>query len=360
MTSPTTDLGIKITERFSTNNAGGSYRSFYDSRHRYKQAKPFDLILPYTRWIGETKSFTQKNVQNGGPGDIRVLPPGIDVTQMQNELRNKSYDKLKAMLYSNASLGVDFVEYRQSVSMIEDTALRLAKAARAVRKGNFGAAAAVLGHKIVNKGGKHGVKKSFANNWLEFHFGWEPLIRDIYDAAEVLNNPLKSFTFQKASAHGTFHGFRHQDFGANDQDDWLDGPMYCTQGAKVRAITNVGLHSLEQFGVINPASLAWEVVPFSFVVDWFANVGQFLGSLSDFAGMTLDKTLFTEGWKFTHRYRFYTEPAFGGAMDNNATNSLTYMYRATGLSGITFQVKRLKPPSVARAATAISLLLQAL
>lgn len=359
MTNPTTDLGVQTTERFSVNNAGGSYRSFYDSRHRYKQVKPFDLVLPYTRWIGETKSFSQTGVHNNGPGDIRVLPPGISVTTMQNELRNKSYDKLKAQLYSNASLGVDFVEYRQSVSMIEDTALRLARAAKALRQRRSWILDTV-GRKILNTPGRHGVKKSFANLWLEFHFGWEPLVRDIYDSCEVLNNPLKSFTFEKSSAHGVFHGSRHQDFGANDQDDFLDGPMYCTQGAKVHAITNAGLHTLDQFGIINPLSLAWEVVPFSFVVDWFANVGQFLGSLSDFAGMTLDKTLFTEGWKLTHRYRFFTEPAFGNLYDDRGVNSLTYMYRATGLSGITFQVKRLKPPSVSRAATAISLLLQAL
>lgn len=33
-------------------------------------------------------------------------------------------------------------------------------------------------------------------------------------------------------------------------------------------------------GLLNPAVLAWESVPFSFVIDWFLPVGNFLQSLS--------------------------------------------------------------------------------
>jgi len=30
-------------------------------------------------------------------------------------------------------------------------------------------------------------------------------------------------------------------------------------------------------------TLPWELVPYSFVIDWFANVGDFLGAMADFA-----------------------------------------------------------------------------
>lgn len=39
-----------------------------------------------------------------------------------------------------------------------------------------------------------------------------------------------------------------------------------------------------QLGFVNPAVVAWELVPFSFVVDWFVNVGDVLSSYTDFLG----------------------------------------------------------------------------
>jgi hypothetical protein len=38
------------------------------------------------------------------------------------------------------------------------------------------------------------------------------------------------------------------------------------------------LHSL---GVTKPLSVIWELVPFSFVVDWFVSVGEWISSLED-------------------------------------------------------------------------------
>jgi len=33
---------------------------------------------------------------------------------------------------------------------------------------------------------------------------------------------------------------------------------------------------LARWGSLNPMSIGWEILPYSFVVDWFLNVGQFL------------------------------------------------------------------------------------
>jgi len=39
-------------------------------------------------------------------------------------------------------------------------------------------------------------------------------------------------------------------------------------------------------GLINPAEVAWELTPWSFVVDWFIPVGNFLEALTARAGVT--------------------------------------------------------------------------
>lgn len=53
------------------------------------------------------------------------------------------------------------------------------------------------------------------------------------------------------------------------------------------AHTSPSLSTAQQLGLTNPAQLAWELVPFSFVVDWFIPVGDFFAQL--------DATL---GWSY--------------------------------------------------------------
>ena len=42
---------------------------------------------------------------------------------------------------------------------------------------------------------------------------------------------------------------------------------------------------LSQTGFTNPINLAWEILPFSFVVDWFTPIGPYLDALSAFDGL---------------------------------------------------------------------------
>lgn len=45
------------------------------------------------------------------------------------------------------------------------------------------------------------------------------------------------------------------------------------------------LRTLNQLGLVNPASLAWELIPWSFVVDWFIPIGPLLSVLTAPAGL---------------------------------------------------------------------------
>jgi hypothetical protein len=57
-------------------------------------------------------------------------------------------------------------------------------------------------------------------------------------------------------------------------------------GFKVR-VSNAFISNLDTAGVINPLSIAWELSPYSFVVDWFIPVGNVLSALSDTIGLEL-------------------------------------------------------------------------
>jgi len=54
------------------------------------------------------------------------------------------------------------------------------------------------------------------------------------------------------------------------------------------------VHTLAQMGFTNPALIAWELTPWSFVIDWFLPVGNFISSLDATLGL-----VFVDGYKST-------------------------------------------------------------
>jgi hypothetical protein len=273
------------------------------------------------------------------------------------QARNNGYERMRGNVYDTVGAGVDAVEYRQSLGMMARTCGTLMKSVLQVKKLDFlGAAKTLKMHFVPPNVSK---RRAWSNNWLEYHFGWEPLIKDVYDAIEVVNEPLKQFMRVRGSARVIHQGTLNFNFGSVTRKGWWVGHYVGHQGCSVRTIQNSTIHSLEQWGVLNPLSLAWETVPFSFVVDWFVNVGDVLRSVSDFAGMTLEGQFTTNVYRTWEAGIIYANPGFV-AGTSTFSGSGVLCGRAAGLRGPTLNVKKLTLPSKARAATALALFTQVL
>jgi len=357
MVAPTSDLGTSIVSRNFLDEYGVGHARLYELRHRFRQKKPFNLILPYDSERRYLHAYALTSVQASLPHDTNSTPY---FTVSWTPVMNRSYEKLRGKIYDKVGLGVDFAEYRQSAGMIESTATSLFKAYRAVRKGRFGDAASALRMKYIPKGVS--LRKSASNNWLEFHFGWEPLYKDIHEALGVINDPVKSFSMERARAKDEVKQQGFVSFGATAHKWWATGYQSCTQGCRVKFAKPGTLHTLDQWGISNPLGIVWELVPFSFVVDWFVNVGAFLDSQTDFYGMQLESTFRTLKLDVTEEVIGIGTPAGIGQPTWRSSSIIRYVNvsRTTSLSGVALAVKKIKPPSLTRAATAISLLVQAM
>lgn len=133
----------------------------------------------------------------------------------------------------------------------------------------------------------------FDNLWLEFQYGWTPLLNDIYDSAEAIANSY--FRYKPLKFYGT-GGFT-RDFarpgptisegGAAQFPTELRGSVKCESRYVLECSEdNAMITMLSDTGLTNPAALAWELLPYSFVVDWFFPLGNYLQQLEYARGMT--------------------------------------------------------------------------
>lgn len=173
---------------------------------------------------------------------------------------------------SSFNAGVFLGEGHQALKMITDSATRIYKGYKAARRGNFYGAAVALLHATPRE---HLLsKKVHANNWLELQYGWLPLLQDTHDAAQFLahqlNYPLQ--TVVHVHARRKYESFSPIGSG------WVQfGHIQGQLDLHIKAILKEK-DVMALSGLLDPLSVAWELMPYSFVIDWFIPIGNYLSA----------------------------------------------------------------------------------
>lgn len=239
------------------------------------------------------------------PGIGLGLPP-IDLEQLDSQARTASLLGLKDQ---KVNLVQAFAERGQTVRLIGNTINRLAGAASSLRKGQFAAAARSLGVQAsprrirkYTKSWSENQSQALANGWLELQYGWRPLLNDIYGAAEQLAqiNVREVRNIVKKSVSRTIYE-RGRLARNTSPFVYYDIKRKVTIKYVIYFSTPVGNHSLTQIGLTNPALIAWELTPWSFVIDWLLPIGDYISSLDATSGLVFEKgckTIFEERTSF--------------------------------------------------------------
>lgn len=341
-------------------------------QYGYAQARPIDRALAYTTGRGQlTNLQTSMGGINIGDAFNLTHMPQTRYNDAWNSVWNRAYEKLRGEV-ANVQAGVNIVEYRQARNMFATRGKEFAGLLLLLARGKFVTAGRALGCTFYdgkpprrNRSGwalpnyARKTNISMSNLWLEWHFGVSPLISDVQEAAKVLTDPLPNVYIKGSAQEYAKYKTRLDDVanpGTYTEEIW-DMRIRARQATGI-AITNPNLALAQQLGVLNPAALLWEIVPFSFVLDWFVNVGDWLQGFTDFAGMTLhDPVKTSHRWSW-HTYTRVSKPVGGTHWNGLRKGSRIDMERTLGLSGPTLRVRPLKLPSMARVATAWSLLSQ--
>jgi hypothetical protein len=281
----------------------------------------------------------RKPTAYSGVDDIKIAPTGSfrQVRQSNGQLTThlgvlckfsypptattnySSYCKSHAVLRAYKDLqdrkinfGIAAAQAHKTFDLVNSNTRQFLKFYRQLRRGQLTAAARTLGlnpKKIMDalrlKGHVPYGSKEFSRRLLEYSYGWKPLMADIHGSIEeyhrLTGSPLPFVTGkggmkvddlwqlsgQSSTSAATSSRFPH----------FYEHNFNKKQTAKVRLDYVVGdksLADLSRLGILNPLEVAWDLVPYSFVVDWFVPVSGYIQAFTADAGLSFLKGSVTE------------------------------------------------------------------
>jgi hypothetical protein len=214
---------------------------------------------------------------------------------------------LRKVKQQNVNLAVAFGERAAVAEQLAKTAKNLHSALKAARHLDFRNMARHLSCAVLESGTQKELKrlarrghddKVLANVWLAHQYGWQPLYGDIYGSFTELMDRDKRFE-DRYTCHTTAKTQDYTDEFVRDMtfqpfSTNLIGTGWMRTRIRNRCyvrldyvLENPMLATAAEIGLTNPLEVAWELVPFSFVADWFIPLGTYLSSLDA-----------TVGWSF--------------------------------------------------------------
>lgn len=139
-------------------------------------------------------------------------------------------------------------------------------------------------------------EREFLDAWMEYRYGWRILMYDIESISESFDRLKNGFNRTRWTAHDERFSRSSSSYvkgnasyvhGAGEVDS-LTYMMRAsiTAGLEHRRSMRAGVGvemAMDDILTIDPLTTAWEVIPFSFVADWFVNLGDLIASYSPFA-----------------------------------------------------------------------------
>lgn len=221
--------------------------------------------------------------------DLNWHEPSWVAANAEIELQNRL---LTAIRSHDFNLGVAVAEGKETVKLITNTAVTLAKVLKYTKRGQFRKAVESLmlddtrqlktqfqgngrARELLSR--RRFTSQDVAGRWLELQYGWLPLMGDVHAAAEA----YASF-YEKP---------RSICVRARTKVDWapqqissyptlINANCLTRQSKVVRAYIRESDASWSRtLGLQNPLAIVWELVPYSFVADWFIPIGDWFATL---------------------------------------------------------------------------------
>lgn len=194
---------------------------------------------------------------------------------------------------SDFNLGIVLGEGHQTLRMIGDTAITIAKSLHHLKKGDLaGAARSLLGPANRKPIKPYKAMRPFrptadnmSSRWLELQYGWLPLLSDVEAGAQFIAHKLSVPVSQtyRMSILKSRAGERisYNPFGS------VTAKSLAVARRSLKIVVSEPPSTLASLGLLNPEVVAWELVPWSFVIDWFIPISSYLEARATLSNVTI-------------------------------------------------------------------------
>lgn len=259
------EVSFGTLEKFPTGYQGGRYRAG----------------IGFTGGNGNGVSSVVRAIDpNGTLLTVEAIANRVAIQNLRNRISTQLVEK---SLDQKMDLAESLATLPQTVMMVATLTMKVVRAIRALQRRDFPGALAALG--LSPSGGRlRTLPKTPAKAWLELQYGWLPLLNDIYAGIQALIDGLKKpgyqFTVTRRGAQGLLLPKPSTIPGPGNWQWTHSGRAEAKVEAKMRCrVSDPTVAMLSSLGLLNPLSLAWNLLPFSFVLDWFLPVGSFLAAV---------------------------------------------------------------------------------
>jgi len=208
------------------------------------------------------------------------------------------------------------------------------------------------------------------DKWLEVQYGWNPLMQDVQGAFQKIERREKDGLADRVTLTKTTISSNIRNIQVNDASFAKPAFKFVLRDATVShtsltyRMTNFPLAQFSSLGLLNPLYVIWEETPFSFVIDWFAPIGNILNSWTAAFGWTymggsysnkITTLLLSDPQDGSHNFTSGGyDYSFSGSAVGSAEHFSRKVYGSSPLPG--FYLKN--PLSYLHASEALSLLIQ--
>lgn len=273
-----------------------------------RSAKPYrrDLVRVLERKQSTDYRGELRFDDNGQPIYVGMDPVQIfnatlfrsagETGDLMTVLHNRVYEKFQEKVNTNVGLGTAiFAEGAETIAMITQRINSIATILRALKRGRPNDASRAIKELFGSPKARTGLgffTKGTSGLTLELGFGWLPLFSQLHDLIERLTGDIYAEQVVHARSRKTLE-FSSGKFYTGRVSSYYNDSVHSFKGtlaAGIRAtviVDNKRDYIIQMLGFGNPAEWAWEAIPFSFLVDYFVNIGDMIQSLNAFAGVKL-------------------------------------------------------------------------
>lgn len=213
----------------------------------------------------------------GYGGSPPFLPVETNVAVLRQQLTNLAVTKAYANVDASDMLSLaTLAESGKTVEFLSSTFRRAIRVFKAVRKLEL------------RKLKREISMREFKDRYMECRYAIRPMIYDV-------NNTVKALKAPRGRLRKTYRGVAEDSITTQDQligKTFMGGvavdierKRVTTIKARAGVLCDVNVSMLSPFGGDKILETAWELLPFSFVADWFGNIGQTIGAWAPKVGV---------------------------------------------------------------------------